>query len=171
MAGSATLGNNLIDQLLPMVDSLRGTLHPMFGVRPFRVYAVLRTWAGEMVGEGDFTDIVTEITPQPLLQQWDAYRWQMLSIGTNEDGMVKMTEVSLSYTYAELTGGTIESAQRNQQFFFRLVDAHGQGSADRILKHSRPPFPDREKTIGWVCWLMNMNIPDGATPELPPEAT
>jgi len=166
MAGNATLGTNLIDQLLPMIDSLRGTLHPMFGVRAFRVYTVLRTWAGQMVGDGDFTDVVTELTPQPRIEQWDGYKWVLMPSGVHEDGLIRMTEVSLTYTHAELTGA-LDAGQRNQQFFFRLVDAYGQANEDRILRHSRPPFVDREKTMGWICWLMDMNVEDGTIPEIP----
>lgn len=166
MPGNAILGTNLIDELLPMIDELRGDLHPMFGVRPFRVFAVTRTWAGQMVGEGDYTDQVVEILPQPKVEQWDGYKWALLATGVHEEGLIRLTEVSLTYTHAELTGA-LETDQRNQQFFFRLTDDYGQANEDRILRHSRPPFPDREKTMGWVCWLTDMDIPDGSTPEIP----
>ena len=170
MPGSATLNTDrLVDDLVETIDELRGDLHPDFGVRQFRVFAVTRTWAGSLVGEGDYTDQVAEILPQPKLEQWDGYKWVLLSTGINEDGQVRMSEISLTYTQAELTGG-IDQDERNQQFFFYLVDAYGQGLTPRCLKHAKPPMPDREKSMGWICWLMNINIPSGTDPVIPEAA-
>jgi hypothetical protein len=76
-----------------------------------------------------------------------------------------MVDVSLSYTYAELAGpATIAD---NQQWFYRLTDAHGQGQAERLLRLNRPPQVDREKNMTWWVWLMDMNLPDQAPVETP----
>jgi hypothetical protein len=138
-----------------------------FGTRQFNMQAVKRTWLGPSgrIGDGDFRDEVTTITPAPRIPLWNGYKWVMLAGGYHEDGSIVVDEVSLSYTYAELTGGEM---QRNQQFFFRLVDAHGQGQQDRILRNSKPPFVDREKTIGWILILMDMNLPRAAQVEVDP---
>ena len=175
MSGSAVLGDNLIDDLVPDVDDLRGYLNADFGTRPFDCQTILRTWLGEsgLNGDGDFRDVVTTITPAPRIEQWAGSKWVLLAAGVHEDGTIRVSEVSLSYTYAELTGAGIGagpggSLQQNQQFFYRLVDAHGQGQEDRILKQSRPPFVDREKTIGWVMWLMDDNLPETAGVEVQP---
>ena len=167
MPGTAIMGDNLIDDLVADVDDLRGDLNADFGTRPFNCQTVLRTWLGDsgMSGDGDFRDVATTITPAPRVEQWDGYKWVLLAAGVHEDGEIRVSEVSLSYTYAELTGGTIE---KNQQFFYRLVDAHGQGQEDRILRPNRPPFVDREKTIGWILWLMDMNLPRTAGVEVQP---
>ena len=165
MSGTAILGDNLIDDLMPDVDDLRGDLNADFGTRPFDCQTVLRTWLGDsgMEGDGDFRDVITTITPAPRVEQWDGYKWVLLAAGVHEDGIIRVSEVSLTYTWAELTGGTLE---KNQQFFYRLVDAHGQ--EDRILRQSKPPFVDREKTIGWILWLMDMNISRTAGVEVQP---
>ena len=167
MSGTAILGDNLIDDLMPDVDDLRGDLNADFGTRPFDCQTVLRTWLGDsgMEGDGDFRDVITTITPAPRVEQWDGYKWVLLAAGVHEDGIIRVSEVSLTYTWAELTGGTLE---KNQQFFYRLVDAHGQGQEDRILRQSKPPFVDREKTIGWILWLMDMNISRTAGVEVQP---
>jgi|SRR5208283_1668951 len=167
MSGTAILGDNLIDDLMPDVDDLRGDLNADFGTRPFDCQTVLRTWLGDsgMEGDGDFRDVVTTITPAPRVEQWDGYKWVLLAAGVHEDGIIRVSEVSLTYTWAELTGGTLE---KNQQFFYRLVDAHGQGQEDRVLRQSKPPFVDREKTIGWILWLMDMNISRTAGVEVQP---
>ena len=166
MPGSAVLGTNLIDDLVPDVDDLRGDLNADFGTRPFNMQTVLRTWAGQMEGDGDTHDVVTTITPAPRVEQWNGYKWVLLAAGVHEDGEIRSSEVSLSYTFAELVGPS--DIAENQQFFYRLVDAHGQGQEERILRQNRPPFVDREKTIGWVLWLMDMNISRTSPVEVDP---
>ena len=164
MPGSATLGTNLIDDLVPDVDDLRGDLNADFGTRPFRCWTVKRSWSGEQQGEGDYIDVVAEILPAPRVRSWDGYKWVMTPLGTHEDGLIEVSEISLSYTFNELS---TQGLRPNQQFFFVLGEVHGQGSPLRILKQSKPPFPDREKTIGWICILMDENLPADATPEIP----
>jgi hypothetical protein len=170
MAGNATLNPNcLIDNLTPMIDQIRSSLYPAFGIDSFRVFTVLRTWAGQMVGEGDYTDVVNELSPPPRIEQWNGYKWVLLAAGAHEDGEIRLSEVSLTYTYKDLVGD-LDPAQRNQQFFYRFTDAHGQGQEDRLLRQNRPPqvVRDSKRLIpGWCMWLMDMNIPDGTTPEVP----
>jgi hypothetical protein len=170
MPGSAILGDNLIDDLVPDVDDLRGDLNDDFGTRAFDMQTILRTWLGSsgMEGDGDCRDVVTTITPAPRIEQWNGYKWQLLAAGVHEDGEIRVSEVSLSYTFAELCGPQGADYQKNQQFFYRLVDTNGQGQEDRILRQNRPPFVDREKTIGWVMWLMDMNISRTAPVEVQP---
>jgi hypothetical protein len=164
MSGAAVLGSNLIDRLIPMADRLRGQLNAQFGTRPFRVSTVLRSWSGAEQGDGDYLDVITEITPAPRVRFWDRYKWVMTPLGTHEDGTIRVDEISLSYTYDALSD---TSCRVNQQFFFVLRDAHGQGQALRLLKQSKPPFVDREKTIGWICDLMDWNCPALNLPVLP----
>lgn len=164
MSGSSVLGESLVDDLVNDIDELRGELHSDFGVRAFRVYTVMRTWTGQQVGEGDFLDTVTEITPQPRVAFWDGYKFVLSPIGTHEDGEVQVSEISLTHTYAELSGGQVAL---NQQWFFVLVDAFGQGCPNRYLRINRPPFPDREKNIGWELRLMDMNLPRNMQPVIP----
>ena len=167
MPGSAIMGDNLIDDLMVDVDDLRGDLNADFGTRPFQVQTIKRTWLGEsgLVGDGDYRDEVNTITPTPRVEKWDGYKWVMLSGGFNADGTIQVSEVSLTYTWDELTGGDL---QPNQQFLFRMTDAHGQMQGERMLRQSKPPYVDREKTIGWIMWLMNVNTPDQAPVEVEP---
>lgn len=157
MPGSATLGTNLVDELVgDVVDSLRDDLHTEFGVRAFRVYTVRRAWTGRRVGEGRKTDVVTEITPQPAVHRWDGFELELAQCGLDEIGEVRLSEVSLTYTYDELTGGALPD---NVQWFIRLSEAHGQLNPDRYFVFTRPPYPDREKTLGWVLWLRASEAP------------
>lgn len=159
MSGSATLDSDvLVDSLVPgVIDDLRASLHPLFGVRPYRLFTVQRTWAGETVGEGGgFTDEETELAPQPRILDWSDLKYDLTSVGLQTTGGIKATEVSLTYTYTELTGGELGG---NVQWLLRLDEAHGQGQPSRYFTHAKPPTPDREKDMGWVLWLRPIQVP------------
>ncbi len=151
MPGSAPLDDDkLVDSLVPVIDELRGELHPLFGVRAYRVFTVLQAWSGSVTGQGQLTEQVVEILPQPRVRIWDGLRYQLEPCGLDTDGEIVVTEVSLTYTFAELQGGDLP---KNRRWRIRIADAHGQGNPERDFILSRPPYVDREKDIGWVLWL------------------
>jgi hypothetical protein len=156
VGGSAVLDSNvLVDSLVTdVIDGLRGELHPQFGVRPFRVYTVKRTWAGAIVGDGASGDVVVELAPQPRVELHEIY--EMTPAGKNRIGDARLTEVSLTYTYAELTGGSLAD---NVQWLIRLSEAYGQGQPDRYFVIARPPEPDRERDMGWRVVLRAADVP------------
>lgn len=158
MGGSATLNDDvLVDSLVTdVIDGLRRDLHPQFGVRPYRVFLVRRTWSGAEVGEGESFDDERELDPQPCVERWDGYRWVLGVAGRDEKGEVRVREVSLTYTHDEVTGGAL---QANEEFLIKIGEAHGQGQPDRYFAHARPPFVDREKDMGWVLWLKDAAVP------------
>jgi len=150
MPGSATLGSNLVDSLLSVVDDLRGSLHPAMGVRQWRVFVRLRTWSGGRVGAGSPTDVDTELLPQPLVESDDRYL-AVESGGLDEMGSIMLSEISLTYTEDELDGG---SNVAGREVLYVLSDAlGGQALSDRLYQLMEPPKPDRVKTIGWVVKL------------------
>ncbi len=153
MAGSATLGDNLVDSLVDVVDDLRGDLHPAMGVRQWRVYTVRRTYAGEEAGDGPFTDVETEILPQPLVS-YDLVN-ELTPAGIEDAGTITLSEVSLTYTEAELDGSVLLPTQ---QWYYVLRDAHGQEMRDRYFGLKDPPRPDRINTIGWIVKLIRQHI-------------
>jgi hypothetical protein len=152
MPGSATIGTNLVDSLLGVVDDLRSSLHADMGVRQWRVYTVRRVWATE-VGDGSFMDTLVEITPSPLVS-YDLVN-ELTPAGLDERGNVRLSEVSLTYTEDELLGRPLGALE---QWYYLLRDAHGQGLADRYFGVSGPPKPDRISTIGWVVQLVRQNV-------------
>ena len=154
MGGSATLGTNLVDSLVPdVVDGLRNDLHPDFGVRQFRVYTVSRVWASGSAGDGGFVDTEAEITPQPLVVSPGVARTAEFSLepcGVDEAGLIVLREVSLTYTEAELSGGDLPAGT---EWFIKLRDAHGQGIPETIWTVKKRPWADRIKDIGWMMEL------------------
>lgn len=152
LTGTAVLDDDvLVDALVPdVIDGLREDLHPDFGVRAFRVYRVIRTWTGSVEGEGTSSDVGVELRPQPLVSVWDGFRFVQATCGLEELGDVRLTEVSLSYSYADLTGSPLTP---NQQLFIAIGEAHGQGQPTRMFTLARPPFPDRVKDLGWSIAL------------------
>ena len=152
MAGSATLDPDvLIDDLVTdVIDGLRSELHPLFGVRAFNVSTVVRTWSGGSVGDGTFTDVEVVLDPQPLVHPFTSFRRDMEPCGFDDAGGVKLTEVSLSYTYTELLACP---APTGSEHLIKITEAHGQGSPVRYFVHKRQPYPDRIKDMGWVLQL------------------
>lgn len=153
MPGSAVLGTDLVDSLVEVVDSLRGDLHPAMGVRHWRAFTVARSFASGEVDDGPFADVETEILPQPLVE-WDLVN-RTEPAGLNESGDCTLTEISLTYTEAELVGAHLTDAQ---QFFWVLREGHGQAMRARYFTVKNPPHPDRVKTIGWVIKLYRQQI-------------
>lgn len=152
MAGSATLDPDvLIDDLVPdVIDGLRAELHPLFGVRAFRVFTVVRQWSGGSIGDGTFTDTEVELEPQPLVHPFMNLRRDQEPCGFDVAGRVKLTEVSLTYTQAELLAC---EAPVDSQYMLRIAEAHGQAQANKFFVHTKPPYPDRIEDMGWVLHL------------------
>lgn len=152
LIGTATLDPSvLVDSLVPdVIDGLREELHPAFGVRAYRVYRVIRTWSGREVGEGSRTDVGGELRPQPRVKIWNGLKYVQAVCGIRELGDVQLTEVSLTYSDADLTA---QPMTRNQESFIAIGEGNGQGSPLRLWAHTQPPFIDREVDMGWVLHL------------------
>ena len=90
----------LVDELIGVVDEVRGTVHGALGTRPYRVYLLRRSWDGGRPGVGNFTDVETEILPPPMVRP--AIDKQLRPAGPEEEGNVVLTDISLTFTEAEL---------------------------------------------------------------------
>jgi hypothetical protein len=152
LTGAATLNPSvLVDSLVPdVIDGLREDLHPAFGVRAYRVYRVIRTWSGKVVGEGTHTDDAAELRPQPRVNVWSGLKYVQASCGLRELGDVQLSEVSLTYSAEQLDPRGLSAKQEQ---FFAIGEAHGQLTPLRVWAHTAPPFIDREKTMGWLLFL------------------
>lgn len=151
MPGSASIDTAvLVDDLLGVIDDVRGDLHPALGVRQYRVFTVLRTWDGEERGAGIFTEVEDELLPQPLVEAFvDSLNDRLLAAGLDEAGYIRLRELSLTYTAAEIKGPVLAP---NQEWLVRLRDAYGQGEPQRDFT-VKGLYPDRIKDIGWTVSL------------------
>lgn len=157
LIGTATLNPGvLVDSLVTdVIDGLREDLHPVFGVRAYRAYRVIRTWSGRSIGDGVFTDVAGELRPQPRVKLWDGFRYVQATCGIRELGEIRLTEVSLTYTQADLTA---QPLTKQQETWIALSEANGQGSTLELFAHTAPPFIDRERDMGWVLSLRRVEV-------------
>lgn len=161
MPGSAVFDTSLVDSIYTdVVDGVRGDLLPAMGIRPFKTFVVARTWSGLTIGDGTFTDAETELNSGttgsgPRVVEWGGgLTFKQNPCGLLEEGDIRIEEVSLGYTEAEVG---YRSFADNEQVMIKLTDAHGQQTSVRYFTHKAPPFPDREKGMGWVLWLTRVN--------------
>lgn len=152
MAGTAVLGANLLDGLVPVIDQIRA-IPVALGARQFRVFTVLRTWSGPTRGgyHSTFEDVEVELTPAPAVEAYAEMGGKLISSGLDEAGLVRLSEVSLTYTEAELCGP--QPLDANVEWLIKVIDGLGQGTRTRYFVIDGSPFPDREKTIGWLVRL------------------
>jgi hypothetical protein len=151
MPGSAIFDTSLVDSIYQdVVDGVRLDLLPEMGIRPYRVFVVRRTWSNYRVGAGHPTDIATELTPIPRVHEWSTLRYNQQACGILEEGDVKITECSLSYTHSEI--GANEPSE-GEQIMLRIDEGHGQQTHSRFFVHAAAPFQDREEGMGWVLQL------------------
>lgn len=153
--GLATMGTNLVDEIAPIADSLRDELHADFGVRQFRCYLLKAIWSGGRVGLGaKRISYIKELIPAPRVKLDD--RHDLTPGGLQESGIATLTEVSLTYTQAQLLG---EPMAAGEEFFYLLVDGLGQGISRRVFVPQDHPWPDREKDIGWQVKIRRVDLP------------
>lgn len=97
---SKTLGR----QLIGVVDNLRNLL-TTFGMRPYEVHVVRTRWTGGYRGVGQEVVISdTPILPTPLIESLDGISRIVNGIGLDEQGTVKLSEVSGRYSENFLSG-------------------------------------------------------------------
>lgn len=153
LTGTAVLDqNNLVDSLVPdVIDGLRDSLQPAFGIRPYRLYRVIRTWSGTEPGDGVAVDVGAELRPYPKVAWWDGFRYQQEPAGLQSMGRVRCTEISLTYSEPDLTA---QPLPRNRELFYAIGDANGQATSVKLFTIYQPPYIDRERDMGWVLNLI-----------------
>ncbi len=156
----SVLGTNLVDLLVPTVDSLRASLYPSMGTRQYQVTIVVRRWSGGEVGVGTATRTETLLSPQPMVD-WANRDYRLgptVGCGLTDAGECTLSEVSLTLTESELLGLPREMGKET---YYRLSDAHGQGIATTHWVPAGVPEPDRERGIGWIVKLRRYETVEG----------
>lgn len=94
----------LIANLTPCIDSVR-ELNADYGLRPFRVFLVKTRWTGGARGRGVETVVSEEeILPMPKVETLASINMVMMTVGTDENGDVRISEISLKYDENKLMG-------------------------------------------------------------------
>lgn len=148
--------SDLLDQLVrDVVDPIRATLYPQFGTRQWDVYLVRRSWSGGQREVGSPLDVSMKIVPAPLIKDTNGLQYEMSPIGRIEEGNIELHQVSLQLTEDQLTGTPIAS---NENFFYKVVDAHDNNIPPRYYVLAKPPYPDRIKEVGWIIVLKRAEL-------------
>lgn len=163
LVGHATIGRSLVDSLVGVVDSLRGSLYPAFGVRQFRTYAVKGMWTGDATetGTGRGAWRITqraELLPRPGVEFKDKHVLE--EGGLREVGEATLSEISLTYTQDDL-GYSATDPDTGSAFFFLLVDALGQGIQNRLYipgEHPESHRGDKKDAAGWTLKVRRVDL-------------
>lgn len=142
---------SLADALVGVVDDVRRSVHGALGTRSWKVAIVERTWSGGVRGEGAENRVLRWLDPVPKVER--VSRDRMGPAGREASGSVVLTEVSLSYTEAELD----PKPSRGGEVAYALVEAKGQQRKTRWFVIAAPPYARRgdneDDNIDWYIVL------------------
>lgn len=114
--------STLIASLVPCIDEIRG-LNTDLGLRPYRVFLVKSRFSGTNRGRGA-EQIVSEleILPAPKVEPFTGLSLIMMTVGTDETGDVRLSEVSMKYDENQLLGRGPrgEALGANETFYWEL---------------------------------------------------
>ena len=156
MPGNATIDPNVfIDSLISIVDDVRD-MATDFGCHQFKVDLVTMTPVPRRAGGPHNTvKVITTIDPTPKVKPYKLTN-DMEPCGIDEADLVLVEHVSLTYTEPELTGKNLDC---EQEFYWRLTDAHGQETFERYFTLAKPPFPRRGCKMDWQVTLKRAEAP------------
>jgi hypothetical protein len=149
------LEDNLVDDLLATIDEIRQDMFDITGIRSYRCFVVVRTWTGDRIGTGSYTDGYQELLPYPKIEFSDS-GYEVLAGGRQSSDIANASEISIRYSELELMPATT----RNQELWYRLDDLHGEGIASRYFVPMIKAWPDREQSIGWIVSLKERQMTD-----------
>lgn len=150
------MGDNILDDLLPIVDELRGDLNTLYGTRSHRCFIEIRTYEGQR-HDGYFTVSSTEILPIPKVL-FTSDHFNMNGAGKYSEGNIEISEISLvNYSSDDLSPRNLLP---NQKLLYRLVDAHNESMPDRFFLPNMVPVIDREFNEEWHITCHEIQISD-----------
>lgn len=94
--------STLTSELGYVVDDIRQDIEVDLGLRPYRVFSIVTYWTGGQIGYGDPEEVSrVELVPRPRVTfetKLDAIKYQMLSGGKQDTGLVVVDRVSPNFT-------------------------------------------------------------------------
>lgn len=150
-----TLQESLSNKLLGVTDNIRD-LRTRFGTLTHTVALVWLEWSGDVRGRGAATVKRRELLlPVPLVEGIGSLAQSTAAVGSEEDGSIKVKEISGRYTLDMLNGvepGETESLP-NVEFFYEVVEVHAVGSK-RPRRFTVSGVPEYEAAPpGWTVTL------------------
>lgn len=116
-------GTLLGGKLTNCVDKIRD-LKTKLGARPYQVFLVFTRWSGGERGVG-VEEVVKRdpILPTPNVAPIDQLTTTLQSVGLDEVGEVRVTEISVAYTEEELRGLDChgEGVPEDMNFYWEIV--------------------------------------------------
>lgn len=156
---------SLANRLTRAVDNAR-QIATRLGARPYRVVLVWTRWAGRNVERGEGREVTVreiEILPTPKISSLDGVSFSIFHAGTVPEGSIKLTEVSTSYTFDELSGHMIPGRHEDQipqpfEFFYELrEDGRGDPKPGR-QKYRLLSFPTLDaENAQWTLMLQRIS--------------
>lgn len=129
------------DDLIPILDDIRrDVIDTAVGLRLDDVTVRRRAWSGQRPGQGVPTDTDLELDPRPKVRD-PSPRARYAEPGRFEEGDQVVDKISLTYTQAQLDGGTLAA---NEELYW-LVD----GQAFRVISVE-------ERFLAWRVHLRKM---------------
>lgn len=140
-------GEDIVLKLSRTADKIRGSIHPMFGTRPYRCFLVATRWTEQERGEG-YESVLweKEIKPTPKIDGLDGMDSLLGATGRVEEGDITLSEISLSMGENEVSWLTAEeSIPKDENRFYEIRRANGKR---RRYTVSGVPEYDTS-TFGW----------------------
>lgn len=134
---SDTNPKSFTDKLSASMDKIRRSVHGSLKTRAYRVVVVTRVWSDGAIGEGTSSVTRLELDPRPLCSR--VARDRMGPGGREAAGDIILTEVSLSYSAADLQPATPPGTEVNYQ----IIDDSGQQQPDQWFVIDGDPIPRR----------------------------
>jgi hypothetical protein len=140
----AQIRETLIASLTDTVDSVRD-IYTQLGARPYRVRMVRTRWTGGMRGVG-VEEVVCEtpILPTPRVSDLANLSQELLPIGMEEVGQVRISEISPRYTEDQLVGrdndGTPVSSDTEFYYEIEFVRPDSDGVRRRFIPTGVPNY-------------------------------
>ena len=131
----------LIASLVPCIDSIRG-INADMGLRRYRVFLVKTRFSGATRGMG-VEQVVSEeeVLPMPKIEPFTGLNLVMMTVGTDEAGDVRASEISLKYDENKLLGRgpSGEGLGPNERFYWELQNiAEGESWRRRFVMRGVP---------------------------------
>lgn len=119
----AEYAQTLIQKLTPVADKMRD-LKTRLGARPYQVALITVRWSGGRRGVGTpEVAAMRPILPTPRVASLDSMTLLLQSVGLDESGTIRVSEISPSYTEDELrgVGPQGQSVPSDTEFFWEIT--------------------------------------------------